>query len=74
MGLSEGHLGPVLCRFGALLDCPEALSDDCGAIWSLPGGFGRPEDRRLGTSGSRKEENPKNQQKINDFCLLGPSW
>eukprot|EP00959_Pyramimonas_sp_CCMP1952_P176605 3691321-Pyramimonas_sp.AAC.1 len=33
-----------------------------GRFWSLPGGFGRPEDRRLGASGSRKEENPKINQ------------
>eukprot|EP00959_Pyramimonas_sp_CCMP1952_P211431 4424943-Pyramimonas_sp.AAC.1 len=48
-----------------------------GRFWSLPGDFGRTEDRCLGASGSRKEENPqfaKNLHKINGFSFLGPSW
>eukprot|EP00959_Pyramimonas_sp_CCMP1952_P168250 3515827-Pyramimonas_sp.AAC.1 len=47
-----------------------------GRFWNLPGGFGRLGDRRLGTSGSRKEENPKctkNLHRITVFSLLGPS-
>eukprot|EP00959_Pyramimonas_sp_CCMP1952_P228921 4786604-Pyramimonas_sp.AAC.1 len=40
MGLSEGHLGPLLCRFRALLDCLEALWNGSGAILEPPpGGF-----------------------------------
>eukprot|EP00959_Pyramimonas_sp_CCMP1952_P090819 1901423-Pyramimonas_sp.AAC.1 len=60
-----------------------------GRCWSLPGAFGRLEDRRLGASGSRKEDNPHIQQKTteNQRCVplgaflgglleasLGPSW
>eukprot|EP00959_Pyramimonas_sp_CCMP1952_P121778 2546016-Pyramimonas_sp.AAC.1 len=36
-GLSEGHLGPASCRLGALLDCPGAPSDGCGASLEHPG-------------------------------------
>eukprot|EP00959_Pyramimonas_sp_CCMP1952_P267782 5598641-Pyramimonas_sp.AAC.1 len=48
-----------------------------GRFWSLPGGFGRPEDRRLERREAEKRRTPKpteNQQKINYVCLLGPSW
>eukprot|EP00959_Pyramimonas_sp_CCMP1952_P011601 243680-Pyramimonas_sp.AAC.1 len=60
-----------------------------GRCWSFPGGFGRPEDRRLGASEGRKEENRTFQQKpaenqknvlLGAFlgvlleASLGPSW
>eukprot|EP00959_Pyramimonas_sp_CCMP1952_P458286 9476381-Pyramimonas_sp.AAC.1 len=63
MGLSEGHLGPVLCRSGALLDCLEALSDGCGAIWEPPRLLRTPRRPPSWSVGKPKRREPQNSPK-----------
>eukprot|EP00959_Pyramimonas_sp_CCMP1952_P034124 715279-Pyramimonas_sp.AAC.1 len=68
--VSWGHLGPPWGSLRAILDPWRAVLGlswtawktfrmAAGRFWSPPGDFGRPEDRCLGASRSRNEENPK---------------